>query len=80
VAEETPNLVLEHLRTIRGSVERSEYDIKDLKFRIGQIAQTLVHHTLRFDRLETRLERVEQRLGLVSVRAVRGPFGGCDHG
>ena len=33
MAEESPNLVLEHLRAIRGSVERTEYDIKDLKFR-----------------------------------------------
>jgi hypothetical protein len=32
----------EHLRAIRGSVERTEYDIKDLKFRLGPIDQTLV--------------------------------------
>lgn len=42
--------VLEHLRAIRGSVERTEYDVKDLKFRVGQIEQS--HHSLRFDRLE----------------------------
>jgi hypothetical protein len=40
---------------IRGSVERREYDLKDLRFRVGQIAHTRVHHTLYFDRLETRL-------------------------
>jgi hypothetical protein len=67
VAEEAPNLVLEHLRAIRGSVERTEYDIKDMKFRVGQVEQTLVHHSLRFDRLETRLERIEKRLGLVDA-------------
>lgn len=67
MAEEVPNLVLEHLRAIRGSVERTEYDIKDLKFRVGQIEQTLVHHTLRFDRLETRLDLIEKRLGLVDA-------------
>jgi hypothetical protein len=35
VAEEVPDLILEHLRAIRASVERTEYDIKDLnlKFR-----------------------------------------------
>jgi hypothetical protein len=59
VAEEVPNIVLEHLRAIRGSVERTEYAIKDLKFRVGQIVQTLVHNTLRFDHLETRLDLIE---------------------
>jgi hypothetical protein len=54
MAEEAPNLVLEHLRAIRGGVERTEYDIKDLKFRVGQIEQTLVHHSVRFDRVESR--------------------------
>jgi hypothetical protein len=67
LAEEPANLVLEHLRAIRGSVERTEYDIKDLKFRIGQMEQTLVHHTLRFDRIETRLGLIEKRLGLVDA-------------
>lgn len=67
MAEEAPNLVLEHLRAIRGSVERTEYDIKDLKFRVGQIEQTLVHHSLRFDRLETRFDLIEKRLGLVDA-------------
>jgi hypothetical protein len=58
-------LILEHLRAIRGSVERTEHDIKDLRFRVGQIEQTLVHHSLRFDRLEGRLDLIERRLGLI---------------
>lgn len=44
-----------------------EHDIKDLKFRVGQIEQTLVHHNSRFDRLETRLEHIEKRRGLVDA-------------
>ncbi len=67
MTDEVPNLIVEHLRAIRGSVERMEYDIKDLKFRTGQIEQTMVHHSLRFDRLEARLERIEKRLGLVDA-------------
>ena len=61
------SLILEHLRVIRGSVERMEHDIKDLKFRVGQIEQTLVHHNSRFDRIEERLEHIEKRLGLVDA-------------
>jgi len=44
-----------------------EHDIKDLKFRVGQIEQTLAHHSSRFDRIETRFEHIEKRLGLVGA-------------
>ena len=44
-----------------------EHDIKDLKFRVGQIEQTLAHHSSRFDRVEARLEQIEKRLGLVDA-------------
>jgi predicted nucleic acid-binding Zn-ribbon protein len=67
MAEDPHNLILEHLRAIRGSQERMEHDIKDLKFRVGQIEQTLAHHSSRFDRVETRLEHIEKRLGLVDA-------------
>jgi hypothetical protein len=67
MAEEPHNLILEHLRAIRGSLERMEHDIKDLKFRVGQIEQTLVHHSSRFDRIELRLDLIEKRLGLVEA-------------
>jgi predicted nucleic acid-binding Zn-ribbon protein len=67
MAEEPHNLILEHLRAIRGSQERMEHDIKDLKFRVGQIEQTLAHHSSRFDRVEARLEHIEKRLGLVDA-------------
>jgi predicted nucleic acid-binding Zn-ribbon protein len=65
--EEPHNLILDHLRAIRASQERTEHDIKDLKFRVGQIEQTLVHHSSRFDRIETRLDQIERRLGLVDA-------------
>jgi DNA repair ATPase RecN len=71
---EPHNLILEHLRAIRGSVDRMEHDIKDLKFRVGQVEHTLAqhgttlaHYTSRFDRLDERLDRIEQRLGLVNA-------------
>ena len=67
MAGDPDSLILEHLRVIRGSVERMEHDIKDLKFRVGQIEQTLVHHNSRFDRIEERLEHIEKRLGLVDA-------------
>ena len=52
---------------IRAGQERMEHDIKDLKFRVGQIEKTLVHHSSRFDRIEIRLDHIEKRLGLVEA-------------
>jgi len=67
MTEEPHNLILEHLRAIRSSQDRIEHDIKDLKFSVGQIEQTLAHHSSRFDRVETHLEHIEKRLGLVDA-------------
>jgi hypothetical protein len=61
---EPHDVILEHLRAIRGSQERTEHDIKDLKFRVGQIEQTLVHHSSHFDRIGTRLDQIEKRLAV----------------
>ena len=59
---------------IRAGQERTEHDIKDLKFCVGQIEQTLAqhgtplaHYTSRFDRIDGRLDSIEKRLGLVDA-------------
>lgn len=67
MTDEPPNIVLELLRHIRASTDRMEHDIGDLKFRIGQVEQTLSHHTRRFDRVDDRLLMIEKRLGLVDA-------------
>jgi hypothetical protein len=62
------------MRAIRGSQDRMEHDIRDLKFRVGQVEQTLAqhgtllaHYSARFDSIDTRLDHIEQRLGLVDA-------------
>jgi len=67
MTDEPHRLILDHLRVIRGSLERIEHDVKDLKFRVGQMEETLVHHSSRFDRIDTRLDHIEKRLGLVDA-------------
>ena len=67
MSEATNELMLEILKKIHASQTRVEHDIKDLKFRMGQVEQTLAHHSGRFDRLEERFERVERRLDLVDA-------------
>jgi hypothetical protein len=67
-------LTLEHLKYLRTLAEQSSLDMRDVKFRLGQIEQTLLqqqqtltHHTQRFDQIDDRLARVERRVGLVDA-------------
>jgi archaellum component FlaC len=67
MANETENLVLEHLRAIRSTVERMAEDVHDLKVRMTNVEEGLAGVNRRLDRLELRVERIEKRLGLVEV-------------
>ena len=68
------NLVLEHLRPIRRSVERTELEMTELKTRVsameetqGQLLVFLGVISKRLDRHDERLSRIERRLDLVEA-------------
>jgi hypothetical protein len=68
---EVENLVLEHLRHMRGQLDRMESNIGEIKSRLGrlkaglaQIHVTLAEQSLRLD-LGARVTRIEKRLDLV---------------
>ena len=74
MTEETENLVLEMLRRIRASQERMELDMIDIKARltgveisVGQLTSQLAAQSLRLDRIEERVARIERRLDLVDA-------------
>jgi len=74
MVEEAENIVLEMLRRIRASQERTELDLIDLKGRVsvikqvqGQILALLGGLGQRMDRSEERLARIERRLDLVDA-------------
>ncbi|KAA5596772.1 hypothetical protein [Blastochloris sulfoviridis] len=74
MAGDTDSIVLEHLRRIRASQERTELDIADLKSRVsgleqvsGQMLAMLGSLNQRMDRFEDRLGRIERRLDLVET-------------
>jgi hypothetical protein len=74
MAEETDNLILEMLRRVRASQERTELDIADLKGRLsaleqvtGQILVLLGTMAQRMDRFDERLARIERRLDLIDA-------------
>ena len=69
---EAENLVLDHLRPMWGRLDRLETDIGEIKSRLGrleaghaQIHVTLAEQSLRLDRLDARVTRIEKRLDLV---------------
>ncbi len=81
MSEPRDNLVLEHLRHIRGSVDDLRVDMKDVKIRLyfvetrlagveGQVVGShaeYAHVSTRIDRVDARLARIESRLGLIEA-------------
>lgn len=63
----TDNLVLDHLRSIRSTVERLSDDMQEVKGRLGALEQQYAIISNRFDRLDDRVLRIEKRLDLVEA-------------
>ena len=70
MAEEPDNLVLQLLRRMDTKLDRVLEDVSDLKVRMTHVEEGLAGVNRRLDRLEARVDRIEQRLVLVS------PYGG----
>ncbi len=64
---EAENLVLEHLRHIRGAVDALRDDMRDVKVRLGTLETQYASLSNRIDRLDGRVERIERRLSLAEV-------------
>ena len=67
MTEETENIVLELLRRVRNSQERSEADLSDLKLRMSAVEIQVAALNSRFDRFDERLTRIERRLDLADA-------------
>ena len=63
----TDNLVLEHLRAIRGAMERLSEDMQEVKVRLGILESQYASISSRLDRLDARVLRIEKRLDLVEA-------------
>lgn len=80
VSDNSENLVLEHLRHIRGRVDLIADDMKEVKLRLSSIESSLslvrreiiigdetdARQQVTIDRIMERLERIEQRIDLRS--------------
>ena len=63
----TDNIVLEHLRAIRATLDRHSDDLLEIKGRLGILEQQYASISMRVDRIDERAFRIEKRLDLVEV-------------
>ncbi len=62
---EIDNLILEHLRAIRETLDRHTEDLREIKTRLGILEQQYASLSNRLDRMDERIGRIEKRLELV---------------
>jgi Mg2+ and Co2+ transporter CorA len=74
MSDDTPNLVIEHLRSIRNELSEVRQEQREQRIRLGGIERGIVNLLseltemgLRLDRMHDRIDRIEQRLGLVEA-------------
>lgn len=61
------NIGVEHLRHIRSAVDDLRDDMREVKGRLGILASQYANLSNRLDRLDGRVERIEQRLNLADA-------------
>ena len=71
MTDATENLVLEHLRAIRLSIDGLRDDNKEFRSRIGGLERSVAdmhgqfaEHSVRLDKIISRIDRIERRLDL----------------
>jgi archaellum component FlaC len=64
---EPDNIVLEHLRHIRGAIDDVRDDIREMKQGIGNLENQHANMSNRLDRMDVRIERIERRLDLTDA-------------
>ena len=66
--EETTNLILEHLRHMRGKLDRVAEEVTDLKLRMSAVESHLAVQQMEFVQINRRLDRSDERLGRIERR------------
>ena len=67
MTDETANIVLEHLRAIRGDVAKLDVKVTEIASTQSAMLQILANQGSRLDRMEDRLKIIETRLGLIDA-------------
>ena len=64
---EADNIVLEHLRHIRGAIFDVGDDIREIKQRVGNLENQYANMSNKLDRMDLRIERIGRRLDLTDA-------------
>ena len=64
---EIDNIVLEHLRHIRSTIDNLREDMREVKERLGIIVSQCTSMSNRLDHINARLGRIEERLSLADA-------------
>lgn len=67
MVDETTNLVLEHLRAIRGEIGDMKADLVELKTRVGHLEGLYANLSGRVDRIASDVVLIKRRLDLVEA-------------
>ena len=67
VVAETDSIVLEQLRHIRGAVDSLRDDMREVNGRLGILESHYANLPNGLDRMDGRIERIEERLSLAEV-------------
>jgi archaellum component FlaC len=64
----TENLVLEHLRAMRGILDRHTQDLSDIKSRLGIVETQIGVLTAQYAVISNRLDRMDERVLRIEMR------------
>lgn len=64
---DTDNIILEHLRAIRATLDRHSEDLREIKMRLGFLETQYASLSNRLDRMDERVGRIEKRLDLLDA-------------
>lgn len=67
MADDPNNLVLEHLRAIRGEIGEIKVDLTEIKTRLGHMEGLYANLSGRVDRMAGDVAQIKRRLDLVEV-------------
>jgi hypothetical protein len=64
---EPDNIVLQHLRAIRETLDNQTDRLLEITQPLGNLEVSVANISVRVDRIDARLDRVERRLGLIEA-------------
>jgi predicted nucleic acid-binding Zn-ribbon protein len=64
---EVENLILDHLPHMRSALDALRDDMREVKTRLGILGNQYASMSVRLDRLDARVERIERRLDLAEA-------------